>query len=216
MHNYIKIETPFNRATDGTKKLIYGDYRNEAVKYLSDLSAAWIWTEKIDGTNIGVVWDGHKVSFQGRTERSSIPAHLVNKLQELFGSPETEELFEQKFGEQNVIFFGEGYGNKIQKVGSLYIPDDVSFILFDVYLPDKDLWLKREDVEELAKAFGIECVPVVFIAPLEAAIQYVESKPMSRIGDAPMEGLVGTPTYGLRDRMGNRIIVKVKVKDFVD
>ena len=155
---YIKIDTPFERDNDGTKKLIDGKFRNETVEYLKDNK--WLCSEKIDGTNIGVVWDGHKVSFQGRTERAQIPTQLVNKLNELFGGTINEEMFEQKFGEMNVILFGEGYGPKIQKGGGLY-RDNVSFILFDVYLSDQNLWLKRDAVEDIAKSFGIDVVDIV-------------------------------------------------------
>ena len=210
MIEYIKIETPFNRDTDGSKKLIEGDWRNETVKYLANCQ--WECTEKIDGTNIGIVWDGHKVTFQGRTERAQIPAHLTNKLIELFGGEINEELFEQKFGDMPVILFGEGYGAKIQN-GGLYRPD-VSFILFDVFLPDSNLWLKRESVEDIAKSFGIDVVPIIFTGVLQEAIDFVKQKPKSTIGTAPMEGLVCKPKAEIFDRMGRRIIVKVKVKDF--
>jgi hypothetical protein len=37
---------------------------------------------------------------------------------------------------------------------------------------------------------------------------------MSTIGKAPMEGLVARPKVELQDRCGNRMIVKIKVKDF--
>ncbi len=112
------------------KKLIEGDFRNETVKFLKD--NIWQFTEKIDGTNIRIMWDGHKVTYGGRTERANIPAHLMNKLVELFGSEEAEQMFEQCFGEREAILFGEGYGVKIQS-GGLYRPD-VSFILFDVMI----------------------------------------------------------------------------------
>lgn len=213
MKEYIKIETVFERDMDGSKKLIEGKYRDETVEFVRNL--LWDWTEKIDGTNIGVAWDGHSVSFQGRTERAQIPAFLVNKLNELFGGEENEELFEQKFGEISVILYGEGFGQKIQKVGSQYISDGVDFILFDVYLPDQDLWLKRDAVEDIAKAFGIRVVPMIFRGTIDDAVRFVKSKPMSTIGTAPMEGVVGRPYVELRDRMGKRLIVKVKTKDFM-
>ena len=146
------------------------------IEYLKDNK--WLCSEKIDGTNIGVVWDGHKVSFQGRTERAQIPAPLVNKLNELFGGIINEEMFEQKFGEMNVILFGEGYGPKIQKGGGLY-RDDVSFILFDVYLSDQNLWLKRDAVEDIAKSFGIDIVDIVLTGTLQEAIDFVKTKPKS-------------------------------------
>lgn len=210
---YIKIDTPFERDNDGTKKLIEGKFRNETVEYLKDNK--WLCSEKIDGTNIGVVWDGHKVSFQGRTERAQIPTPLVNKLNELFGGIINEEMFEQKFDEMNVILFGEGYGPKIQKGGGLY-RDDVSFILFDVYLPDQNLWLKRDAVEDIAKSFGIDVVDIVLTGTLQEAIDFVKTKPKSHIGTANMEGLVCRPTVEMLDRMGRRVITKIKVCDFAE
>lgn len=211
MKEYTKIETVFNRDVDGTKKLIEGSFRNKAVEFLANNK--WICTEKIDGTNIGIVWDGHRVSFQGRTEKAQIPAHLVNVLNEMFGNNQTEELFEQLFGEKNVILFGEGYGLKIQKGGS-YLPDRCSFILFDVYIVDSDIWLERENIEQIAKTFGIDVVPIVMVGTLYEAIEYVKGKPKSTIGTADMEGLVCKPEVDVLDRQGNRIIVKVKVVDF--
>lgn len=209
-NSYTKIETPYKRDMEGTKKLIEGNFRSEEVEFLKDNT--WVCTEKIDGTNIGIVWDGHKVFFQGRTERAQIPNTLVNKLVELFGGDVNEELFEQKFGETKVILFGEGYGAGIQK-GGAYRPD-VSFILFDVYLPESGLWLNRDSIEDIAKAFNIDAVPIILTGTIQDAIDYVKTKPKSTIGTAPMEGLVCKPLVDLKDRQCRRIIVKVKVKDF--
>lgn len=211
MVKYTKIETVFERDTKGTKKLLEGKFRNETVEYLKD--NRWIGTEKIDGTNIGIVWDGHNVSYQGRTERAQIPAYLMEKLMELFGGTVNEELFEQKFGEMPVILFGEGYGAKIQKIGSQY-RSDISFILFDVYLPKQDLWMKRDAVEDIARTFGIDAVPIVYEGDLAGAVQFVKSKPKSTIGTVDMEGIVCKPAVDVLDRMGNRLIVKIKVCDF--
>ena len=211
MNEYTKIETIFERDMEGSKKLIEGKFRNETVEFLKDNQR--ICTEKIDGTNIGIVWDGHKVSYQGRTERAQIPAHLMNKLIEMFGGETNEELFEQKFGETQVVLFGEGYGAKIQKGGGNY-RSDVSFILFDVYLPEQNLWLKRDALEDIAKTFGIDIVPIVLTGTLQEAVNFVKQKPKSTIGVADMEGLVCKPTVDMLDRMGRRVIVKVKVRDF--
>lgn len=208
MREYIKIETLFNRREDGSKKLIEGGFRNETVEFLKDLP--WQFSEKIDGTNIQIRWDGHKVWYGGRTERASIPSHLMNKLIELFGSSDTEQLFEQKFGEAEVILYGEGYGAKIQR-GESY-RKDVSFILFDVLIGN--IWLKRESVEDIARAFGIDVVPIVLIGTLQDAVDFVKTHPKSTIGTANMEGVVGRPMVELKDRTGKRVIVKVKVKDF--
>lgn len=211
MTEYTKIETIFERDMEGTKKLIEGKFRNETVEYLKE--NRWIGTEKIDGTNIGIVWDGHKVSYQGRTERAQIPAHLMNKLIEMFGGTVNEELFEQKFGEMQVILFGEGYGAKIQKGGGNY-RSDVSFILFDVYLPEQNLWLKRDAIEDIAKTFGVDVVPIVYEGDIAGSVEFVKEKPKSTIGMADMEGIVCKPAVDMLDRMGRRLIVKIKVCDF--
>lgn len=208
MKEYIKIDTLFERDVNGSKKLIKGKFRSEAVKYLAD--NIWVFTEKIDGTNIRIHWDGHKVTFDGRTNNAQIPSNLVKYLMDTFGTMEAEEMFEQKFGSTEVTLYGEGYGPKIQK-GGLYRPD-VSFILFDVLIGD--IWLKRDSVEDIAKAFGIDVVPIIFKGTINEAVEFVETKPKSTIGNAPMEGVVGRPEIEMFDRMGKRIIVKIKVKDF--
>lgn len=211
MTEYTKIETIFERDMEGTKKLIDGKFRNETVEFLKGNRR--IGTEKIDGTNVGIVWDGHKVSYQGRTERAQIPTHLMNKLIEMFDGTVNEEIFEQKFGEMQVILFGEGYGVKIQKGGGNY-RSDVSFILFDVYLPESNLWLKRDAVEDIAKTFGIDAVPIVYEGNLAGAVEFVKGKPKSTIGTADMEGIVCKPAVDMLDRMGRRLVVKIKVCDF--
>lgn len=211
MIEYVKIETPFNRAEDGSKKLIEGNFRNETVEFLKDCE--WVWTEKVDGTNISIVWDGHRVEFHGRTERAQIPAHLVNKLNEMFGGETNEQMFEQIFGDTPMILYGEGYGPKIQNGGSYR--DDVSFILFDVYQPDSDMWLKREAVEDIAAKLCIDVVPIIITGSLAEAIAFVRKHPKSEVGfNHDMEGLVGRPLIELKDRRGKRVIVKVKVRDF--
>lgn len=209
MKEYEKIDTVFNRDINGTKKLILGSYRDETVEFLSN--AKWLFTEKIDGTNIRIHWDGHKVNFGGRTERAEIPKHLLKKLTEIFMTNEAEELFEQTYGDKEVILFGEGYGVKIQNGGGDYRPD-VSFILFDVLIGDN--YQSREWVEKTATMFGIEVVPIVCTGTIDDGIKFVMNHPKSTIGKGMMEGVVGRPCVELKDRRGKRVIVKIKWEDF--
>ena len=208
MREYHKIETVFNRSTDGDKRLIWGDYRNETVEYLAN--NIWQFTEKIDGTNIRIHWDGHNVEIGGRTDRAQIPKHLMDYLSATFLTPEVEELFEQTYGEKDVMLFGEGYGAKIQNGGDYR--SDVSFILFDVLIGDN--WQSREWVEATAKMFNVDVVPIVLEGTIGDGIDYVMQHNNSTIGNAIMEGVVGRPKVEMKDRLGNRIIVKIKWKDF--
>lgn len=209
MKEYHKIETLFKRDPK-TKKLIVGEYTNETVEYLKD--NIWQFTEKVDGTNIRVYWDGHRVTFGGRTDNAMIPAHLINKLNDLFGGEVNEQLFEQKFGDTPVELFGEGYGPKIQSGGAYR--DDVDFILFDVLI--KDTYLKRESVEDIANYFGINIVPVVLEGTIQDGIDYVMNnfKSTIAVNGAALEGVVGRPKVEVLDRLGRRVIVKIKRKDF--
>lgn len=208
MVKYNKIETLYKRDMEGTKKLLEGEFRNPTVEFLKD--NIWQFTEKIDGTNIRVFWDGHEVSFAGRTDKAQIPAFLLSYLTETFKTSEAEQIFEEKFGETPVMLFGEGYGPKIQK-GHLY-RNDVSFILFDVLICDN--YQSRSTVEDIAKAFGIDIVPIIFEGTIQEAVDFVKKNPDSTMGTAKMEGLVGRPKIELRDRCGNRVIVKIKWEDF--
>lgn len=162
-----------------------------------------------------VCWDGHKVSFAGRTERAELPKNLLNALNEIFGTSEAEELFEQTYGDKEVILFGEGYGGKIQGCGHGYRPDEW-FILFDVLIGDN--YQSREWVEKTAQMFGIQVVPILFTGTIRDGIKFVCQHPKSTVSidDIYMEGLVGRPKVELKDRRGNRVIVKIKWNDFKD
>ena len=208
MIEYNKIDTLYKRDMEGSKRLLEGEFRNPTVEFLKD--NIWQFTEKVDGTNIRVYWDGHKVQFGGRTERAEIPAHLVNYLNDTFGTSEVEQVFEEKFGETEVILFGEGYGPKIQNGGAYRA--DVSFILFDVLISNN--YQPRESVEDIAKAFGIDIVPIIFEGTIQEGVDFVKGHPDSTMGTAKMEGLVGRPKVEMRDRCGKRVIVKIKWEDF--
>ena len=111
---------------------IIGEWKTPELAFLKDLD--WIWTEKIDGMNIRIMWNGKDVRFGGRSDDTKFYTPLLLKLQQMFMVGEKLEIFKDNFGtdEMDVVLYGEGYGAKIQKGGERYIPDDVSFVLFDV------------------------------------------------------------------------------------
>lgn len=211
MKEYQKIETVFERDTEGTKKLIEGKFRNQIVEYLKNCE--WIFTEKIDGTNIRVLWNGHNFEFAGRTDKASIPPFLLKKLQDIFCNNEMEQMFEQLFNEKEVIICGEGYGNRIQKVGKYYIEYGVDFIVFDIII--NDYYLSRGDVEVICKQLGLDIVPVVYKGNIANAVKLVKNNLPSKIGSCQAEGLVGVPIIPVYDKFGKRIIIKIKGNDFV-
>ena len=140
MKEYHKIQTCFKR-DEKTKHIIEYNWTLPEFEYLKDNE--WVFTEKVDGTNIRVMWNGENVVFGGKTDNAQIPVTLLYKLQELFEGNK-KELFKSKFVDKdgilfsNVCLYGEGYGNRIQS-GSSYIPDGVDFVLFDVKIGDFQL-----------------------------------------------------------------------------
>lgn len=205
MREYPKIYGPYRRHTEGPhrNKLIPGQWTRPEFEYLADNE--WQFTEKVDGTNIRVHWDGHRTTYGGRTETAQIPAKLVNWLDRML----PEELFEQAFGAETVTLFGEGFGAGIHS-GGKYAPEQ-QLVLFDVLVGQ--WWLRRSDVEDVASKMGLAAVPLVHVGTLREAMQLVAGGLTSGWGDFPAEGLVGVTAAGLLDRSGDRLMVKVKAKD---
>jgi ATP-dependent RNA circularization protein (DNA/RNA ligase family) len=215
---YPKINTLFMR--DDKNIIIPSEYTEEVFKDLEQ--SPWECTEKIDGTNIriflDVSGDALTVSFQGRTDDSIIPAHLLAYLTETFTTERLCRFFdEQKLRESGepVILYGEGYGQKIQTPGKRYRKDSVSFILFDVRVGK--FWFTRETLEQVAEAVGIDIVPLVGYYTIPEAIELVSAGFKSSLAEdktLDAEGLVLKTRLGLLDRAGNRIITKLKTTDF--
>ena len=74
MNQYHKIQTIFKRELDGNRRIIEGNYSMPEFEYLKDNQ--WIFTEKVDGTNIRVMWNGKDVIFGGKTDDAQIPVFL--------------------------------------------------------------------------------------------------------------------------------------------
>lgn len=205
MKEYHKINTIFKRDRT-TNRIIEGDYSCPEFKYLAD--NVWIWTEKVDGTNIRVMFKNGIIMFGGKTDSAQIPSQLVTRLNERF-LPLAEKM-QDVFG-CDVCLYGEGYGAKIQKGGGNYRQDQ-DFVLFDVKVGD--WWLKREDVEDVSVKLGIDVVPIIGEGSLYNAVDYAKSGIVSKWGDFQAEGIVVRPKIELRFRNGNRIITKIKCRDF--
>lgn len=216
MSEYHKIQTVFNRdPATKFKTLIEGEYACPEFEYLKD--NLWVFTEKVDGTNIRVMYKGiwrgkgeSPIEFAGRTDRAEIPKHLITVLHEMFDYK--GDLFISIFGDSRVTLYGEGYGPKIQKGGGNY-RDDCSFVLFDIKIGD--WWLKRIDVIKIANELNIDTVPGGGVGTLSQMVAIVKAGFKSQWGDFQAEGIVARPMTELMGRDGKRIITKIKTKDFI-
>ena len=214
MKTYHKIQTLFLRDPETNfKTLQEGLYAKEEFEYLKDTD--WSWTEKVDGTNIRVLWDGIFVEFRGKTNRAQLLGSLVTKLKQLFPHEEVRRVFpHQGIEEDDVCLYGEGYGPKIQSGGKY--TEEVNFVLFDVKV--NGLWLSRENVIDVGYELRVGVVPEIIVAPPDVAVELVKTKFDSTwyAGQHfPAEGLVGRPKVELQNCRGERVITKLKHRDFI-
>ena len=153
--DYHKIETLYQRDEKSHKLKWPLELKNRVYGILK----TWVFTEKIDGTNIRAIWHrylnscghaissrdqnfcgacGHAVgnisdmgqlSFGGKTDNAQIHADLIRHLYETITPEKMRAAFPEDVG--SVILYGEGYGAGIQKGGGNY-SSTKRFILFDV------------------------------------------------------------------------------------
>lgn len=200
---YSKINTVYKRDLKG--KILIGEYAEMEFELLKDFT--WIGTEKVDGTNTRLIWNGETLEVKGKTDKSEITPYIKKATDKYLDV----EKFKDMFGDKEVIIYGESYGKNIQYVGSSYLAEDNDFIIFDVYI--NGIYLNKENVANVAKGLGAKSVPIVFEGTLLDAIKKVTNGFKSTLADVAAEGLVLVPKGDLRKRNGDRIITKIKCKD---
>lgn len=182
-----------------------------------------------DGSVKGLTYS---VDYRGKTDAANIPKPLLEFLQtnfpkeKVFMSLGIEEFIPvERFAEHGwndeesaprmYTIYGEGYGKGIQKGGN-YIKDGVGFIVFDVKV--NDIYLLDDKMKIIAEKLGAPVVPYMGSMTIDEAIEFVKKGFKSTIAenkDYDAEGLVLKSPYGIKTRMGNRIIFKIKTCDFI-
>ena len=214
MNKYHKIQTVYLRDSDNHfKTLLDGQFALPEFEYLKNNK--WVFTEKVDGTNIRLKTCafGHSIPqyfIEGKTDKAQIPPFLLEKLTELMDD-RLKEMWEMFDVSSNVCFYGEGYGARIQKGGGNY-RSDVGFVLFDIKIGD--WWLQRKDVDDIAKKLNMDIVPIIGKGTLNDMVEKTKKGFKSIWGDFQAEGIVARPLTELAARNGKRIITKIKNKDF--
>ena len=202
MKKYNKIQSIFKR-DEKTHEFI-SEYSCPEFEYLKD--NIWEFTEKIDGTNVRVIWDNEELKFKGKTDNAQMPIKLLDKLQEIFSKEKMQEIFP----EGKVCLYGEGFGAGIQS-GVNYNPKGMDFILFDVWIDG--WWLNRDSVEDIANKLRIKIVKIIDTGTLLEAITITKLGFNSEFGNFLAEGLVLRPKTQLFNRKRERIITKIKHRD---
>ena len=204
------IETlPLNKKYGDFKD---GEFAQSEFEYL--FNNQWIWSEKLDGTNIRIYanWSEqygiHTFEVKGKDENSSTPKDLLEWIKNWIY--ENSQIVSDLFAAEDIILYGEGVGTKIQKVGHNF--GNQHFKLFDVYI--NGFWLQKDDVLDIANKLSLD-TPITWIGTIQNAIDKVKTLPVSSFGNFTIEGYVGQPLIRLNDAQQKRIVTKIKVCDFV-
>jgi len=216
MKEFPKIDTCFKRDPENLKRLIEGDWANPIFGYLANNK--WVFTEKVDGTTIRVMIPTQEgkntIRYGGKTDNAQISAKLVTRLHDMF-LPQVPKMYEMF--PSGACLYGEGYGAGIQKGGGNYHQDQ-NFILFDVLVNDPDhdrqWWLERHNIEDVAHKLGLDVVPIINKGTLHDMVAMARTGFTSTWGTFKAEGIVARPEVELKDRSGKRIITKIKHRDF--
>jgi len=207
MTQYHKIQTLYLRDPDNRyKTLLEGEFAKPEFEYLANTE--WVFTEKVDGTNIRIIWDGEQVKFGGKTDNAQIPAELVGHLIKMFPQKLCAEVFKGP-----LVLYGEGYGPKIQKGGDY--ADQQQVILFDALAGDT--WLERQAIDYIAIQFEVPAVPIVGRGTTDFAVRLCKEERFDSfisVRQRKAEGMVLRPAVELKNRRGQRVIAKLKFKDF--
>ena len=202
-----------------------------------EVTKAEVWDDPMEPSKLeGVEFT---VRFAGKTDNAQIPPKLQKFMEENYPDGKVfaalglkkfipvEEWVEHKWVTSDGItpsydaipeiytIYGEGYGAGIQKAGGNYISNGVGFIVFDVKV--NDIYLLTSARDEIATKLGAPIVPFMGYFTIDEAIDFVRKGFKSNIAENKefiAEGLVLRTDLGLRNRMGKRLIVKVKYEDF--
>lgn len=203
---YPKFYAPYKRKKD-SKYLELTQPREELLPYMNDKTCWWV-SEKLDGTNTRIIWDGYKVDVKGRTSSSQLQGYQNELLRELIQNDNYK--FDETFGTKEVTIYGEAFGGKIQKNPHGVEPQ---FMVFDINIDG--VWLQYPDVSKIAESLGLRYNNHVLIMGWDTVMDAFKETVKQRLDeDEYFEGLVAVPGHMPLTRLGERVMTKIKVADF--
>jgi len=240
--DYPKIETLFNR--DEKFKVIESDFRLPEFEALKGISwhvtekvdgtnvrieyEPQYQPDKSDPTKYE--YTGHSVQFGGHTEKAQLHPNLIKYLEGTFTLEKMgEALPNPSEGYVRAVVYVEGYGPKIQSGGKYR--KDIAVRIFDVFIVDEEnplggWWLEPDKVADIAFKLGVKTMPVIPLWDMSTIVNGVKGGLDSIVAKEDydhreaeryplMEGVVARTKPLLFTRKGERVVWKLKTKDFM-
>lgn len=183
-------------------------YRSPLLAYLAE--SPWVYSRKVDGENIRIQWNGEQALWNGKSNSFQCSAEFTEYMNNTF----LEEIFEEKFGRDKIVtLFGEKMGPKTQGNELGLEKDEV--VLYDVNV--NGTWLSKVAVVEIAGYFGFNVPSIYRYMPHgQVSAKLRELIEMCANGEfKDWEGIVAIPLVEMRDQNGQRVIVKIKNRDYL-
>lgn len=207
MNFYPKIDSLFNR--DDNFKVNF-EYRRPEFGYVDN----WLWMEKIDGANISIINTEAGTEWRGRTPKANFIDAAVEHLDEVSDSlHEHLSASRADHGLESIEIFGELYGPKIQS-GGIY-RTDLGTTFYDMRV-NRKVWLPHEAVLAHCDMMDLD-MPVFGYGHTDDLIDFVAAgfdTFETRGSGGPAEGIIAKTEVPLYNNAGNRLIWKLKHRDF--
>ena len=198
-------------------------WKNPAVALLAQYNFPFEYSRKIDGTNVRVHWDGERLTYAGKNDKNPEESGFKG-IEDYMRANFLEEAFEEKFGREiSVSLYGEFMGPKVQ-LNELKL-DEMELVLFDVKI--NRTWLLTKDMAEIASYFKLRTA-FDFMGE-DKSTEKVATEGNPNVGNLntliqscsagdfrDWEGIVAKPVGGFLDRIGRRIIIKIKNHDYFE
>ena len=221
MKPYASIETVFTRDKE-TNKLNFGEIRMPEVECVRE----WTISEKVDGTNIRVIYTLDGIQVKGRTDKADLPSEAEDVV--LRSTPLHQKAINYFTAyrerdlplEWSVTLYGELYGPGINK-GGVYSPVK-KFRAFDLLLGES-WWTDDDEMRRICLDLGVPTMPR--LANIEkiptTKDELLSIIPYSLVAEndnntqsVVAEGIVGKPSHVLLDRHGHRVMWKLTGREF--
>ena len=176
--------------------------------------------EKIHGTSAHIAWNpkgedpntAQPIVFSGGAKHEDFKALFdLEKFK--------QDIFAMGWHTENVVFYGEAYGGKMQGMSKTY-GKELRFVVFDVQ--KNGVWLSVPDAESVARRFGFDFVAYERVSTDLASLDAERDRPSrqaKKVGimeDRPAEGVVLRPIHEYTRNDGKRVICKHKRSEFME
>ena len=208
---YSKIPALYKRDGDNPRSVLVGIYKDRHVEALANYPV-WTVTEKLDGANTRLHWNGTEVRVGSRRTWQH-QANIVDAIEA--AHPHLEAMFEQNFegDDVDVTVYGEAIGAGVQKGGAY--GDKIRFVAFDVTVGGR--YLKNRDARDVVWQLGLDFVEargrLVSVTDVWAEMSGGGDLPYSTYRERQPEGYVLRTVPEMYKANGDRIMVKLTYRD---